>query len=741
MRWHLLALSLAMLVPMLAFASLEVFRATQAERSADVAHMQLLALTNADRVEQGVTVLMAKADVLANSPDLHARDLAGFRRAAEEVALNTGAMVVLRNQDGAQVVSTRVAANEALPTMPAEDPAAREAIRANRPFVSDLFSTGVVHPFMARVVVPAVFGSGLGAVRGYAVELQFTPEMVVGWLPASARDPGWSVTVIGRNGIIIARTEALDTYVGRGTASDVFGPMHNVASGWRGLQVDGTWLTGSYTVLPRCGWIVAVGQPEPVFSGVTVSVIWLAATAVLLMGLGILLSSLLARRLARGVGTLVQAAQTLGAGVPVPRTTLPVLEFEAVRHALAGAGQEIRDRTASEYALLVEVRRSRDLLQAVVNGTADPIFARDLDGRFVVMNQAGARSLGGVASEDVEGRSIDALLPPDRLQAARAWDWLATVSTGTMTVPLSLLDGQADSTRLYQVSKAPWRDPSGEVAGMVCIARDVTDQANAAARLQTLQSNLARAGRLSAVAAMAAGLAHELNQPLAAATNFMAAADTLLTTVGCSPPDGDPEAIKEALAEASDQVVRAASIVRRLRAFIGKEDVVTEDQVLAPLLEAAAVAAWRYGAPAGASLHFCLDPAVTALVDPVQVQQVVSNLVRNAAEALRSAPGLSRQEVWVGVERVADGAAMVSVVDTGPGLDASRRDRLFDVLEGSSKPGGMGVGLAICRTIVAAHGGELWAEDTVGGGASFLFTLPPTPTLPYQERLDDHSFA
>ena len=129
--------------------------------------------------------------------------------------------------------------------------------------------------------------------------------------------------------------------------------------------------------------------------------------------------------------------------------------------------------------------------------------------------------------------------------------------------------------------------------------------------------------------------------------------------------------------------------------------------------------------PPRGRLSLQLDDGLEALVDPVSIQQVVSNLVRNAAEALGE-----QGEVWVVLEPVADGSACVSVLDTGPGIDPTVAERLFDVFSGSGKQGGLGVGLAICRTIVAAHGGWITAASHEQGGGAFAFTLPPRPGLP-----------
>jgi signal transduction histidine kinase len=128
-------------------------------------------------------------------------------------------------------------------------------------------------------------------------------------------------------------------------------------------------------------------------------------------------------------------------------------------------------------------------------------------------------------------------------------------------------------------------------------------------------------------------------------------------------------------------------------------------------------------------VHAAAD-AGAALVDRVQIQQVVINLVRNAAEAVRGEerPGAGGGEIVVSVQRAADGGCEVSVADTGPGIAPEVRARLFEPFAGTKRDG-MGIGLAICRAIVEAHGGHLRAEPNPGGGAVFRFVLPPPLTM------------
>ena len=716
MRWHLMGLGSALLIPLLSFALIEAKDVSDARRAGALAQMQTLALVNAEGVQQGLAAMRTIAEVLALSPDLAARDLAGFRRVADQVAQDRQVSVVLRDRGGAQVVATRVPVGAPLPMLPGEDPEGRAAVEAGRSYVSDVFTSGMTHPFLMRVVVPAT----VGGEAGWAVEVAFTPDQVRGWLNSDETPVDWAVTVVGGNGLIVARNRAHQNYVGRGTSRDVLGPVSGRTGNWHGELLDGSTIAGVYMRLPGTDWIVTVGAAEAALAQPLQQLLLrLALVAVTLVGLGVLVSALLARRIERDTAALARAAETLAEGSSKIGPLLPIVEFQSVSRALGAAGREIQARAQRERALLEEVRHSRDLLRAVVDGTIDPIFARDLQGQFVLVNRAGALMLGFSRAEDMIGQRVADLLSTPDADALLHWDGPVTEDGSAVAASDCILDEGTGAARLYQVNKSAWQDNEGRIAGVVCVARDITERAAVEARLRTLQEDLARAGRLSAVAAMAAGLAHELNQPLSAATNFLAAAESLM--------GGDLSAdrlpfVQEAMADASTQMMRAADIVRHLRSFIGREEMAMHEEVLAPLVAEAAQAAWRYAADPSAQLNLHLDPRATALIDQVQLQQVVANLVRNAAEVLQA--GSEHNEVWVYLEQTEDGGSIVDVADTGPGLDPLRRERLFDVFERSGKTGGMGVGLAICRTIVAAHGGCIWAEDNPGGGALFRFTLP-----------------
>ena len=245
--------------------------------------------------------------------------------------------------------------------------------------------------------------------------------------------------------------------------------------------------------------------------------------------------------------------------------------------------------------------------------------------------------------------------------------------------------------------------------------RDITERQQTEARLQELQSELVHISRLTALGEMASTLAHELNQPLSAIANYLRGSMRLLTS--------EPvprERLADALDKAAEQTLRAGEIIRRLRDFVSRGETERRVESLPKLIEEAGALALVGAKEHGVHVDFDLDPAVNfVLADRVQIQQVILNLIRNAMDSMAS---VSRRELHLAIRPDGEGMARVTISDTGPGISPEIAEHLFQPFI-TTKRHGMGVGLSISRTIVEAHGGRIWVEETPGGGATFNFTL------------------
>jgi two-component system sensor kinase FixL len=309
-------------------------------------------------------------------------------------------------------------------------------------------------------------------------------------------------------------------------------------------------------------------------------------------------------------------------------------------------------------------------------------------------------------------------------------DWLAQVHPEDRDRVLNKWQSALDSGQLeneYRIIRpdgsvrwvfdrgVPIFDTEGPPTRFIGVNVDVTERKESEQRLGELQLELLHASRLSAMGQMAAALAHELNQPLGAAANFMSAARFALK--------GDKAAAERASAridKAIEQTVRAGAILSRLRDYIAKGEIDKRITNARQLLQDAVELALVGAKDPTLRVRFDFeDRDRELLVDRIQIQQVAFNLVRNAIEATE---GKKVREIIVATRSAAEDELEISVADTGSGLPDDP-ETVFQPFV-TSKTTGMGVGLSICRTIVNAHGGRLWAEARTGGGAVFRFTLP-----------------
>lgn len=250
---------------------------------------------------------------------------------------------------------------------------------------------------------------------------------------------------------------------------------------------------------------------------------------------------------------------------------------------------------------------------------------------------------------------------------------------------------------------------------------DITATRRAEEVLRRGQAELAHVSRVTTLGELTASIAHEVNQPLTAVVNNANACLGLL-------PDSAPQLqeVRTALAEIVDDAERASAVIARVRQLVRKAPfVITLLNLRDVITDALALARYE-----SAAHHVTIRTGLTedmppVMGDRVQLQQVLLNLVVNGIDAMNTTEEAKRILTICGRREMRDGKpeALLSVQDTGIGLKLDEKDRLFEAFF-TTKPQGMGMGLAISRSIIEAHGGRLWAGSNQGGGATFLFSLP-----------------
>ena len=398
-------------------------------------------------------------------------------------------------------------------------------------------------------------------------------------------------------------------------------------------------------------------------------------------------------------------------------TLTPLLEAGGTMRGFVRVLRDVTEVHAANRA----VQRSERHLRSILETVPDAMVVIDERGHIISFSAAAEKTFGHSADE-VVGRNVRMLMPsPDSERHDSYLDnYLRTgerkiigigrVVTGLRkegsTFPMELTVGETTSEgqRIF--------------TGFV---RDLTEKHFSEARIQELQAELIHVDRLSAMGTMASTLAHELNQPLTAITNYAEAAGPL---VASDAPD-KRELVRDIFQDMAAQAMRAGAIVHRLREFISRGEVEKRVEDVPKLINEAAALALVGARERGVSARFELDPKASPIfADRVQIQQVLINLIRNAVEAMEESPV---RELVVASACGEDDNVILMVSDSGPGLTPEMSEQLFHAFV-STKGSGMGLGLSICRTIVEAHGGRILYSRSDAGGAKFDIVLP-RPTL------------
>jgi PAS domain S-box-containing protein len=384
------------------------------------------------------------------------------------------------------------------------------------------------------------------------------------------------------------------------------------------------------------------------------------------------------------------------------------------RHFFTGIVRDITDRKRSEEAL----RASEQRLLAIVDNTTAVIFIKDLELRYLLVNREYER-LFDVRRDQIRGKTDFDIHPHDVAETLQANDRQVIEAGGpTQFEEVVPSDGSA---RHYVVVKFLLRDQVDEPYAVCGIATDITALKQAQEALRSTEAELAHITRVMTMGEITSSIAHEINQPLGAIVNYGNACLRLLTAGSANLTE-----IATALSAIVKDANRASAIIARIRALSKKappemaalqlRDVVTD--VLALVRRELT----GHRIVLKAAFPEDLSPV---LGDRIQLQQVLLNLVMNSIEAMNKVPEDQRQLFIEAQSQVSEGKlfVLITVTDSGVGLKAEDLPKLFQTFY-TTRAEGMGMGLAISRSIVEAHGGRIWATPKADLGATFQFTLP-----------------
>jgi two-component system, LuxR family, sensor kinase FixL len=357
-------------------------------------------------------------------------------------------------------------------------------------------------------------------------------------------------------------------------------------------------------------------------------------------------------------------------------------------------------------------------LQALLDAAVDAIIVIDQRGSITTFNAAAERLFGYVAGE-VIGKPVEVLMPEPYHSAHHSYieRYLSTGEPHIIGIGREVLGRRANGeTFPIALSVGEARDANG--VRFVGIIRDLSAQRAAELQARSIEARLTHVGRFDLMGEMAAGIAHEINQPLSAIATYAQAARRILER-----EQPGMTALIDVCRKIDEQALRAGRVIENLRRFIRKQDVRTEavdvNAVVRDIMNLVNADAHAEGIRVNTNYA---DGLAAVRCNATQLQQVLLNLTRNAVDAMRGTPRKDRG-IAIATERGTDAGVRITVTDHGPGVAAQLGDNIFHPFV-TTKREGLGVGLAISRTIVQSCGGSLGFRDNPAGGAVFVVELP-----------------
>ena len=374
--------------------------------------------------------------------------------------------------------------------------------------------------------------------------------------------------------------------------------------------------------------------------------------------------------------------------------------------------EEIDDHRRTEARL----RESEEKLQNIISAEPTWVNICDTNGKILEVNPAGIEIMEADTSEDLIGRTFIEFVKPEYLEMINHCRTDVCIGVQhSLEVEVVTLKG---NSRWLEVNTVLLPGTGNREVQIMSTIFDQTERKDAREQLLHQQTELARVMRMNTLGEMATGLAHELNQPLAAIGNYLSGCERRIRNGRCS-----EEAILEVLGLASEQTKRAGSILNEVKHFLRYENFETRDVSINEAIRSVVKLFQAAGQNASIEIVLQLDEDLPLVVaNHVQIEQVLLNLLRNGIDAMLTA-GADFGKLVIESQQADNNNVSVSVVDQGGGIPIELKEQIFKPFI-TTKKEGMGMGLAICSSIIESHGGNLFAENHEQGGSIFQFVLP-----------------
>lgn len=709
-RASLALLVVSCIVPMAAVAGFLIVDFYTRERAQLLASTVGQARAIMAALDGGFGRTEAALQALGTSHQLQRGDLAGFHaRALEALRHMRADGIVLIDAGGGLLMSTRRPYGDPLPKL-AGTPLLERIQATGRPGVSNLFPAPVGGQLIYTIGVPIRRGGAIAM----SLNATASPAQLAGLLAERKLPDSWRAAILDGSGRIAARSHDIARFAGRPTTPALLRQLELAdEGGFESTTLDGIPVYTVFSRSPHSRWSVALGIPlDELTAGLRRSLAWLIVATLGALAAGLALAWRIGGGIARSVQALAGPAAAVASG------EVPVIPPLALREANE-LGLALQQAAATVRTAQAERRESEQQLALAAEAARLGVWVRDL-ARGRIWVSASWRELFGFRPN--EAVSVEALLqrvhPDDSAAVRRVLEQADRGGRYEIEYRVELPQGGLRWVASRGSSEAGSDGAPQLVRG---VALDITQRKLAELEMQQKQREVTHLARVATLGELSGALAHELNQPLTAILSNAQAAQRFLAQP--SPDLGEVDAI---LADIVAEDQRAGEIIRRLRRLFDKREAplqpVEVNQLVIEVLRLLRNDLLSHGVALSTVLG---AGGARVLADSVQLQQVLVNLLVNACDAM-AAPGPGGKAIGVRTALDDDGWVRISVADCGSGIPNAALEQVFEPFY-TTKDSGMGLGLSICRSIVAAHGGQLWAENNPDRGASFHVRLPPAP--------------
>ena len=712
--WQLVRLSLALLVPTLAFVGILLWRFAASERTRVEEEARDLSRDFAVALDREINGVLTTLQALATSPSLQTGDLAGFYKQVEVVSRFQDINISLRDTAGHAFLTTRApyGANVAVPPLLAK--ADQEVLKTGKATISNIFTSTVAgSPVFQIINAPIEVVGKPTYMLGASINVDYLAEAI----RREHLPEGWIGSIVDRNGVFVARTQRHGELAGKPASSSY--RQHAVGRDgiYYGTNSESVGVLVGYARSSLTGWTANASVPTTIVNAP------LRRSLLALFGLGamlglaaVVIALLVGRRLTRAFDHLTEAAKAIGRGQPVAALLTPVAEINRVGAALRSAAQQ---RDSAEASLLqltdtleAQVARKTRERNRLWQSTSDLIGTCDFAGRLQAVNPAWTGVLGWTEHELVGRALLDVVDARDRTRvAAMVADARAGKPVAGCAAQVRTKDGAARTILWDGV-------PVQDEAIFYLVGRDLTDQRRAEDALRQSQ-------KMEAVGQLTGGIAHDFNNMLAVIIGGLNLVQRRLAR-------GERD-VGKFVDAATDGAMRAAALTSRLLAF-SRQQPLRPEPLSANDLVAGLSELLRRAIGEDVRLETVLAGGLwRTTVDASQLENAVLNLANNARDAMPDGGKLTIEtanayldEDYARHNEAEPGQyVLIAVSDSGTGMPAEVVARVFDPFF-TTKEVGKGTGLGLSQTygFVKQSNGHIKIYSEPGHGTTFKIYLP-----------------